>query len=112
MSKTKKSGKSKSNSKSKSKCNSKSRKCDKEYTYGWIVGEYYKLRDGLSNATINKNKKLNNRVKIYKDDMYRTHDCMLKLYKKVKDADKKEDLRIMINNLEIIIKQVEKGIKL
>ena len=32
--------------------------------------------------------------------------------KKVTDADKKEDLRIMINNLDIIIKQVEKGIKL
>ena len=68
--------------------------------------------DGLSNATINKSKKLNNKVKIYKDEMYRTYDCMLKLYKKIKDADKKEDLRIMLDKLKIIIKHVEQGIKL
>jgi hypothetical protein len=37
---------------------------------------------------------------------------MVKLYKKVKDADKKEDLRIMLDKLKIIIKHVEQGIKL
>ena len=68
--------------------------------------------DGLSTATINKSKKLNNKVKIYKDEMYRTYDCMVKLYKKIKDADKKEDLKVMLSNFEIFIKNVEQGIKL
>ena len=44
--------------------------------------------------------------------MYRTHDCMVKLYKKIKDADKKEDLRVMLDNFEVFIKKVETGIKL
>jgi hypothetical protein len=111
MSKTKKSGKV---SKTKKNCNtnSKKQKCDKEYTYGSIVAGYYSVLDGLSTATINKSKKLNEKVKIYKDDMYRTHDCMVKLYKKVKDADKKGDLKVMLSNFEIFIKNVEQGIKL
>uniref|UniRef100_A0A6C0JK96 Uncharacterized protein n=1 Tax=viral metagenome TaxID=1070528 RepID=A0A6C0JK96_9ZZZZ len=111
MSKTKKSNTKKSKT-MKNNSNPKKEKCDKDYTYGSVVSGYYTILDGLSNATINKSKKLNNRVKIYKKDMYRTYDCMVKLYKKVKDEDKKEDLRIMLDNLKIIIKQVEQGFKL
>ncbi len=101
LSKTKKNGNS-----------SKKEKCDKDYTYGSVVSGWINIMDGLGNATINKGKNLNNRVKIYKNDMYRTHDCMVKLYKKIKDADKKEDLRVMLDNFEVFIKKVETGIKL
>jgi len=109
MSKTKKN---KMYKKMKSRNSSKSQKCDKEYTYSSIVSGYNSILDGISNAIINKSKHLNNRVKIYKDDVYREYDCMLKLHKKIKDADKKEDLRIMLDRLKIIIKYVENGIKL
>ena len=99
-------------SKTKKNHNSKNVKCDKDYTYSSTVSGYIDIKDGLSNASINQSKKLYNRVKIYKQGMYRVHDCMKKLYEKVQDTDKKEDLRIMLNNYEIFIENVEKGIKL
>ena len=111
MSKRMKSNTKKSNT-NKNSNSSKKEKCDKDYTYGSVVSGWISVMDGLGNATINKGKNLNDRVKIFKKDMYITYDCMVKLYKKIKDKDKKEDLRIMLDNMEVFIKQIEQGIKL
>jgi hypothetical protein len=113
MSKTKKNSNNSKNStnstNSRNSTNSSKEKCDKDYTYNGVVNGYIDAIDGLGMAVINKEIKLNNKVNQYKRSLYRYNDCMIKLNKRIKDSDKKEDLKVMLGNLKNLIKNVENG---
>ena len=48
------------------------------------------------------------KVQVYKQNTLMLRDCLAKKYKKMTDHDKKEDVKIMLNNVEILIKHVNK----
>jgi hypothetical protein len=113
MTKTKKNSKTSKNSNNSNNTNNSTNvtktKCDKDYTYNGVVNGYIDAIDGLGMAVINKELKLNNKVKQYKKSLYRYNDCMIKLHKRIKDSDKKEDLKVMLGNFKNLIKNVENG---
>ena len=47
-------------------------------------------------------------VQVYKQNTLMLRDCLAKKYKKMADPDKKEDVKIMLNNVEILIKHMNK----
>jgi hypothetical protein len=51
------------------------------------------------------------KVQVYKQNTLMLRDCLAKKHKKMADPDKKEDLKIMLNNVEILIKHINKDFK-
>jgi hypothetical protein len=85
--------------------------CRMEITYTGIHEWYKSLFEKLGWMVLSKEHNIDDKVELYKDSLYRLKDCMIKKHKQIKDVDKKEDLRIMLNNLEVLIKHVEKDFK-
>lgn len=48
------------------------------------------------------------KVQTYKKNTLLLRDCIAKKYKKMVDPDKKDDLKSMLNNVEILIKHINK----
>jgi hypothetical protein len=44
----------------------------------------------------------------YKSGVMRLRDCIAKKHSKMNDPDKKDDLRIMLDNVEVLIKHINK----
>ena len=53
----------------------------------------------------------NDKVQVYKHNTLMLRDCLAKKHKKMMDSDKKEDLKIMLNNIEILINHLNKDFK-
>ncbi len=50
----------------------------------------------------------NDKVSNYKTDVMRLRDCISKKHSKMNNPDKKDDLRIMLDNVEVLIKHINK----
>ena len=48
------------------------------------------------------------KVQVYKQNTLMLRDCLAKKHKKMTDHDEKEDVKIMLNNVEILIKHMNK----
>jgi len=51
------------------------------------------------------------KVQVYKQNTLMLRDCISKKYKKMADPDKKDDLKSMLNNIEILIKHINNDFK-
>ena len=51
------------------------------------------------------------KVQIYKQNTIMLRDCIIKKHKKMVDKDKKDDLKSMLDNIEILIKHINKDFK-
>jgi hypothetical protein len=48
------------------------------------------------------------KVQVYKQNTLMLRDCLAKKHKRMTDHDKKDDVKIMLNNVEILIKHINK----
>jgi len=70
----------------------------------WYKSSFEQL--GWMILAVNYNYK--DKVDTYKQNTLMLRDCLAKKYKKIVDPDKKDDLKSMLNNIEILIKHINK----
>ncbi len=79
-----------------------------EVTYKGLQGWYNGMFQKLGWLILSKEHNINDKVEDYKNSLYRLKECMIKKHKRMRDSDKKKDLKIMLNDLDVLIKHVEK----
>ena len=82
--------------------------CQMEVTYKGLYGWYNGMFEKLCWMILSKEHKINDKIEDYKNSLYRLKDCIIKKHKRMIYSDKKENLKIMLNDLDILIKHVEK----
>ncbi len=82
--------------------------CAHNPTYQSILFWYRNSFKQLGLMILEKHNGYNDKVSNYKKDVMRLRDCIAKKHSKMNDLDKKEDLRIMLDNTEILIKHIQK----
>ena len=80
--------------------------CDATYEglHKWYVREF----EHLGWMILAQDKKLNEKIEVYKMSLRLLHQSLDKKMKEIKDVDKKADLKLMKHNVEILIKHVDK----
>ena len=80
--------------------------CDATYEglHKWYVKEF----ETLGWMILAQDKKLNEKIEVYKMSLRLLHQSLDKKMKDIKDTDKKSDLKLMKHNVELLIKHVHK----
>ena len=82
-----------------------------EVTFLGLQGWYVKEFQQLGWMILAKDKGLNEKVITYIHSLQHLLHSLEKKIKDIKDIDKKNDLKLMIKNVKILIKHVEKDFK-
>ena len=83
-------------------------KCAHNPTYDGLVKWYMSSFEQLGWMILALHFNYKDKVHVYKQNTLMLRDCLAKKHKKMVDPDKKEDLKIMLNNVEILIKHLNK----
>jgi len=86
-------------------------KCAHNPTFDGLQKWYRSSFEQLGWMVLALNFSYNDKVQVYKHNTLMLRDCLAKKHKKMMDSDKKEDLKIMLNNVEILIKHMNKDFK-
>ena len=80
--------------------------CDATYEglHKWYVKEF----ETLGWMILAHDKKLNEKIEVYKMSLRLLQQSLDKKLKEMKDVDKKNDLKLMKHNVELLIKHVNK----
>ncbi len=82
--------------------------CAHNPTYQSLLFWYRTSFKQLGFMILEKHNGYNDKVSNYKKDVMRLRDCISKKHSKINDIDRKEDLRIMLDNVEVLIKHIHK----
>ena len=82
--------------------------CAHNPTYQSLLFWYRNSFKQLGYMILEKHNGYNDKVSNYKTDVMRLRDCISKKHSKMNDTDKKDDLRIMLDNVEVLIKHINK----
>lgn len=82
-----------------------------EYTYCALSHMYKHQFEKLGWMILAEAHGRHNKIENYLDTLEHLHKAIKSKYKTIKDVDKKDDLKIMMKNIEILIKHVTKNFK-
>jgi hypothetical protein len=82
--------------------------CAHNPTYHSVRKWYESSFEKLGWNILSKQHGYSDKVSQYKTSVMRLRDCIAKKHSKMNDLDKKEDLRIMLDNTEVLIKHINK----
>ena len=82
--------------------------CTHNPTYHGLRKWYESSFEKLGWMILTKHNGYSDRVSQYKTGVLRLRDCISKKHSKMNDPDKKVDLRIMLDNVEVLIKHINK----
>ena len=86
----------------------KIKKCAHNPTYNELKKWYQGMFEKLGWMILAKHYGYNDKIKMYKTGVMHLRDCIAKKHSKMHDLDKKDDLKIMLTNIEILIKHINK----
>jgi hypothetical protein len=82
--------------------------CAHNPTYRSLLYWYRTSFQQLGFMILEKHNGYNDKVSNYKTDVMRLRDCIAKKHSKMNNPDKKDDLKIMLDNVEVLIKHINK----
>jgi hypothetical protein len=82
--------------------------CAHDPTYLSLLTWNQSSFEQLGSMILEKHNGYSDKVAQYKTDVMRLRDCISKKYSNMGNNSKKEDLRIMLNNIEVLIKHMNK----
>ena len=82
--------------------------CAHNPTYHELKKWYQDMFEKLGWMILAKYYKYNDKIKMYKSGVMNLRDCIAKKHSKIHDLDRKDDLKIMLTNVEILIKHINK----
>jgi hypothetical protein len=85
--------------------------CAHNPTFDNIQGWYKKSFEQLGWMVLANKYKYTDHINNYKKSVLILRDCIAKKLKTIVDPDKKEDLKSMLNNVETLIKHINKDFK-
>jgi hypothetical protein len=85
--------------------------CAHNPTFDNLQGWYKKSFEQLGWMVLAIQYNYTEQIAMYKKNTLLLRDCIAKKYKKIVDPDKKDELKSMLNNVEILIKHINKDFK-
>ena len=82
--------------------------CAHEPTYVSLVLWYNSSFEKMGSMILEKHNGYSDKVSSYKTDVMRLRDCISKKHSKITASSKKDDLKIMLDNVEVLIKHIKK----
>jgi hypothetical protein len=82
--------------------------CAHDPTYYSLLVWYNSSFEKFGSMILEKHNGYSDKVSSYKTDVMRLRDCISKKHSKINAPSKKEDLRIMLDNIEVLIKDINK----
>jgi hypothetical protein len=82
--------------------------CAHDPTYYSLLLWYNSSFEKFGSMILEKHNGYSDKVSSYKTDVLRLRDCISKKHSKINAPSKKEDLRIMLDNIEVLIKHMKK----
>lgn len=83
--------------------------CAHDPTYLSLLLWYNSSFEKFGLMFLEKHNGYSDKVSSYKTDVMRLRDCISKKHSNMNAPSKKEDLRIMLDNIEVLIKQIHKN---
>lgn len=79
-----------------------------DYTYPGLVQWYHAMFERLGWMILAKDHGFNDKIAMYKKSVHRLKEGLEKKLRDIENNDKRQDLEIMLRNLEVLIKHANK----